>query len=1465
MKEPYKADFTSPQDPSRRIVFNRDPLVSVILKVPKNEELAHVLRDVERTYVDSFWQQVLCRPSPYSSTLPLALAYANHGVTLVTPSKVVAAAATLRDRNQPENEKFGTLTFSSAHPGGECLWSEDDGQRILTGRQQVSDYSRDELTRALQKMKPKTIRDAEACLNHRGQGKLATVSVLELYSQHTDAEAFLHELTKVALEDGGKALMLGALVAARSNGWVVLPGEVIDKMAIAVRTARAKDREWSNPMNFLSQPLRLLYDELCLPAGVESGPKRVVAESKARFALLSTNLESKEDMSWPLASEIVSKQQFVGQGFDPPFAIRNHWRQICRANGARSTDRHEAATAAEAPGFETAAWPSAEPSGLPESRIFRAPHDPKYEVTLNWDYEKPHIVHHAGREELLKVATRVEHDYIGQFWEQLCAASPHISELPYALAASLGGHTLLPPSAVYAQITGHNDVSSSEALCELRRYPMSELRAAVQKLKPSSINAALGLLSENGRVRFHGFSLVDMIQDEPTFTAYVLSLVKVASDSGFGTCKGLAQHALVALRSKGWIILPESVNQHIGRVLRGVHGANRDWAANPMSFLDPHLQELYTQLLGEAIAGSEEDTAHPLQQCVARRAILCTNVRSARDLSMPLVEAILATDAQSKANGIAAVPPAALRARWQRLCEENGPAAMRLEAKKNDHRGALAKRCSTTERLDEWLDFMANQAELHTGGNLEPLYGAFGHWLAWLLTLEVIPKPMEISRKHIRDDASPSANTFRAYLSRMDWTVTRSRNHPLAKMNQVFGRLSRESEESGATFHNPIQYDHDRFPVPRQEKCDGTKRKSMAEWIMAELRELIVKDKGDGNYAWGEDLQGLDCLQLETGKDEKVFCPVLPAIIYLMLVFPLRTHAARWIDSGEMDELIYDSESKGFVPNPDRPIPGRDCGVIQPSQSKPIDDKGVPDLEFQVSVNKTLLQQRNRSAFTIPYLPADVLWIIKQVLAWQKRYGPPAHLVKEVHEPTIEQVRNQGLAAYYPDICPLFRYPKQESFYPPAHSQIARFWGKLCRLWDDKNASWDDPKTGQCGKRPGAPKLSRLYTPPDGRSTHDVAVYDLHSLRVSRVTVLLDAGLPLGVVSAIAGHKSLAMTLHYYSAERHTLKVKLHEAFQKLGSDAGMEEIAKRLYDTDDESWLRGSPDGFARLRQNRRNGLMSITTSGICPAASCDTGMIDPARPSELPSEVPGSRCPLCRYFIYGPAFLPGLAYDYNCLLFELEKKANQHVRLRMDAIAAEDAGNRGDVWRLRGEDDRLDRETTLDLRVLGRLYVMIEECISLINEGGAAGPQSVALFAPSNVRLVAVMERVSKFQQLKDLIEVAQIIPSSRHTAPIIAEIELKDRLLDFLRRNGAECYLAGIPKDAARVATLQLARLLERLVPVDDSRQDLLDGVTKLCSMPEVEADVLSHIEKSKRQIEAGSGDRRGETLSKNGRSN
>lgn len=697
----------------------------------------------------------------------------------------------------------------------------------------------------------------------------------------------------------------------------------------------------------------------------------------------------------------------------------------------------------------------------------------------------------------------------------------------------------------------------------------------------------------------------------------------------------------------------------------------------------------------------------------------------------------------------------------------------------------------------------------------------------------MVPTIYEVNRYAHIVSSDPSANTFRAHITRR-CVLAKDRNLMLQKMDAVFERLHFDLDEAGIRFINPIRYDQDRFAEPRNQQSHGTLRGRIPDWALERLKQLIVKPDGQGGYTWNEEMKKIGLLSIVLSNGKTTFCPILPAIIYLMLVFPLRTHQTRWLDSGEMDEMCFDFNSGTFEPNTEKNVRRRTYGVIQPASPDSMMAAENNNLEFLVATNKTSLESRHKSSYTISYLPPDVLWVIKQVLEYQANYGPPPTLVKESSEPRHKRTRNQEMAQWYPDICPLFRYESQEVFFPPTHNQIAYFWGRLCGLWDRMSTTSKQPSH----------KLSRLYK--KGDDQWEVAIYDLHSLRVAGVSKLLDAGLPLGIVAAIAGQKSLAMTMHYYRADMKVMRIKVHEAFRQLGNNNMLLEVANRIRSTADESGLIGTDDGFANLRRARETGLMNITMSGICPGTSCATGL-DSKFQTQLGADVPGSRCALCKYHIYGPAFLVGMIMDYNCLLFELELKAHQQTTIRKAALDAEDRGDEGELLRLRGEDDRIDQESTLDLAVLARLNDMIDECVAMNNGDSAVVMKTgLELVTQESIKIGVAVEHVSKFRQLTDLAELAQVIPTTRHIAPSLAQVELKDRLLSLLYTNGANPYLAGLSKDASHKASLDLARLLESLIPEEDLRQDLLDGVLQLRDLPGVKEKVLDHVARSTSEL-------------------
>jgi hypothetical protein len=931
------------------------------------------------------------------------------------------------------------------------------------------------------------------------------------------------------------------------------------------------------------------------------------------------------------------------------------------------------------------------------------------------------------------------------------------------------------------------------------------------------------MLTVNGKDRIKCFSLLRLADGLPSFRSLAQSLVDVSVREGGE--KAFAIAALIALRSKAWLILPLSIPQNLGKVSRGIHGAGGGWIADPLNELTGNAREIMGHLLNGS-AGTQDVRVDVYLRSKAIIAALCTNLENRSQLSLRLVERILACK-----DKIAVSPTrndnSRIRAKWTAICESNGPAATLPEPKfDQDHATELRKRCDDA-RLAQWVDLLTESCAGHTGGNMEPVYQSYGAWLSWLHSLPQIPSPLETTRVHITGKDF-LGKCFRTYIRELDVSVRR-KNLILYKMNYVFEDIVTRAEEKGWQFTNPFRIEIDKFGEPRGHRGQGTKRSRIQALVLDEMKSLIVEVGKGGEFRWSPHLRKIRGL-FEKGEDgNEIFCPILPAIIYIMLVFPLRTHQTRWLDSGEMDDEVFELDGRRFVENGPEKVPGRHFGVIRKAEETSAEAAEVP-LDFQVAVNKTTISERAASSYLIPFLPPDILWILTEVMRYQKLHGPPPHLVKEVHEPVKVQVRNQALADFYPDICPLFRYRKQRSFYPPTHTQITYFWGQFCAVWDDLNSKWINPETGIVQQRPGVPEMSHLYSNKWGKWA--IANFDLHSLRVAGISSLLEAGLPLAVVAALAGHKGLAMTIHYFKPEIGLLRLKLAEAFRKLPPGEYLSRLSDYLRNGTGSEDLLGSPDGLAKLQAVRKTNLVTLSGSGICPGASCREGLASKWI-KEGAAEVPGARCPLCKFYVYGPAFLPGLVYDFNCALFELERKAKLQSQIRESFMRAEDAGQTGEILRLRGEDDRLDRDASLDVAVLGRLYQILNECVRAINNR----PKSLngLQIINGDVKLELMLQRMSRFDQLRDLVEVSQILPATRHAAPIFADMELKDTLLHMLSRNGAEPYLAGLPKEVTRSATLELATLLESAIPSIDKRDKLLEGIIALGDVPGLEDDI------------------------------
>lgn len=71
--------------------------------------------------------------------------------------------------------------------------------------------------------------------------------------------------------------------------------------------------------------------------------------------------------------------------------------------------------------------------------------------------------------------------------------------------------------------------------------------------------------------------------------------------------------------------------------------------------------------------------------------------------------------------------------------------------------------------------------------------------------------------------------------------------------------------------------------------------------------------------------------------------------------------------------------------------------------------------------------------------------------------------------------------------------------------------------------------------------------------------------------------------------------------------------------------------------------------------------------------------------------------------------------------------------------------------------------------------------------------------------------------------------------------------LRRNGAEAYFAGLPKDVSRAATIKLAQLLESMIPDTDNREKLLQGLIATGDVPGLDERIKQLMDQTHSEIQ------------------
>jgi hypothetical protein len=683
------------------------------------------------------------------------------------------------------------------------------------------------------------------------------------------------------------------------------------------------------------------------------------------------------------------------------------------------------------------------------------------------------------------------------------------------------------------------------------------------------------------------------------------------------------------------------------------------------------------------------------------------------------------------------------------------------------------------------------------------------HWLRYVDGLTNPPRSVSevVRSQHINDTLDSSQPTFRRYLAGLALAPA-TRNDILSAVGSLFAlHLSSRGFDERL---NPVRIDLDRFLglVTRGK----TPRTPLTPEGLARLRALNRR----GEFAFSRSLMPSTHFRTvvsRMGHQRRVkspngptleWWPGLAVLLDLMLTLPLRGFQARWLDSGEGDEDELNIETLVERPNPlPTAIRGRRMGVFQ-AFPRGIATDGLL-LGLRIATNKVPIDRDGR--FGIPWCPDDLRDALSMLAQWQRRHNPISASIAADEHSWAPGIRSDEVNALVPRIFPLFRDPARLDGRPPTYQQVQTYWNQLCSAAEDE------------AKAEGIASTSRL-TRDRRRETgnqivHErVALHDLHSLRVSGITALIEAGMPPTMVQEIVGHATVVMTLYYHKVRPEQVNSALASAFMAREraverllaiSDSGEDAADTLLFN------LRPVDDavGLAMLRAAIGNGSHQVLTHGICPGGDCRTGGEFSHSEKEHRPVPRAGACSLCRYRVSGPMFLAGLVINANKIMFELHTKGKElrelndaiRARRRRDQASSAFAARREvlhreleDLWAEWAAEHRYVQDS---LRLLADLAAREQESTGLpvLVQGGLL----------ENIGVQT--ERRHAFHLAQLLAEASAHAPSERH-AGAIAE---RDAFLnEMLHNNDLSPFLLRLDGVSRLAAGNLLGQLVAGLIP-------------------------------------------------------
>lgn len=708
--------------------------------------------------------------------------------------------------------------------------------------------------------------------------------------------------------------------------------------------------------------------------------------------------------------------------------------------------------------------------------------------------------------------------------------------------------------------------------------------------------------------------------------------------------------------------------------------------------------------------------------------------------------------------------------------------------------------------------------------------------------------------------------------------------------------FSKQKAKGGAAESNKTALPSSYIRELREIVCPSTAR-SFTDWRWA------IANAFDGNPAgdWFEvdpsviDRDDLDCVwrkrikavyEYMVNKDKpkstkvigerevvEMWSPVRWVALYIKLELPLRTAQVRWLDSGEADTYFYEGFEIDANGNPysnwvENPSPLVRGSVKHPYQKGvfrrfPDPETGVAMTAMYINTNKTadIDKAEDAKGYVVPWEHPRVLpWLIR-LRDWQTKYNPieapvPWTCLELRH---LGHIKHREILEEMGDACFLFRaaHSRREDDQknlidrdkPIQSDELFQGWRRLLEELERRVNARDDGK-GQ-----------HLFFVKQGARYDSCATeFPLHSLRVSLITAYaIEGGVPLGVLAkCIAGHARIIMTLYYTKAGVRKVTEVMEEAERKLlESEKSQFEsfLAEATYKQIEQAAAFNDPAAIQSIMENRSRAGWVVDEKGICPwgCSACDKGhkMIRQGKEKEDVMPVPGfpqKNCVRCRFFLTGPAFLPGLLDHANWLLAQLNDGSERYIRfeqvveeLQDEMYACTEAER---PFTRRADYERYSRHYEQEAEKCNMLGEDLNATVRLIRRSIAIlkgrkdddGKLSLVPVGGMNDIEFAFGE-VSESHQLAAVCESANFYPEADPSKAVLRRSQLFDAMLEM---NGRAPVFFKLPTELQHQVGNEFIRLLRVKQGSLKGACDVVEGIRSLEEVGLLEAttDLIEH---------------------------